>query len=664
MASAWLPPQEPWSPTIEGSFARTSVAKRWPSILTSAIDALYQASFALSYSSDRQMAEAKINESKEIVEKLSKLKHDMGRDKPLELIGDDGGDSTEEYDAVVKENGWTWFTAPWLFCECYLYRLVRSIFARSSHWQQYDPFSTQKIAAFRSSASAVASLSDAVEPLIRKAEMGAQQRLGVTTKDDKQDVKAINDGLFVLFREIAQTSLWGNATDLSLLTHLKHEDLQELQAGGLGAEAQAKRERFILSGLDGLRSAWDAILQQQTNAKDGGQSHVDIILDNSGFELFTDLILADFLVSSGMTEQVIFHPKDMPWFVSDVTPHDFFFTLEALQSADFFNKSHHSGQGSQADVPIPPRTSRSSSRQRAMVADLYHFEGERRDMSPAGSRILRMESVREEGGTTDKEAYGSRTLQRRDTDQDASATVGRAEEAENATLGERGRPGRQTVGSRSLQLDPSFFQNARSRTVSPSRSSVMDAANMHSFGSALDGSGDRRDVSHSSIDEEEHRGRSTVNENTTAAQRLSTRWANYIAAGKFALSMPANTPLGGSKSIHQSSQGDFWTSYHNYPSMSKVAPHLHGALAQSLLVISKGDLNFRKWTSDAQWPFHTPFADTLGPAKGTMNLLVLRTNKADVCVGVPKDRLATLDAEDPEWRTNGKYALVEFVAKT
>jgi hypothetical protein len=47
-----------------------------------------------------------------------------------------------------------------------------------------------------------------------------------------------------------------------------------------------------------------------------------------------------------------------------------------------------------------------------------------------------------------------------------------------------------------------------------------------------------------------------------------------------------------------------------------------------------------------------------------MNLLVLRTNKADVCVGVPKDRLATLDAEDPEWRTNGKYALVEFVAKT
>jgi hypothetical protein len=112
MASAWLPPVPPWSPTDKSSFAYQSVAQRWPTIITSAIDALYQASYALSYSSDRSIAEEKSAEAKVIIERLSKLKHDMGRDKPLETIGQDGGDDTKEYDQVIRSNQYTWFTAP------------------------------------------------------------------------------------------------------------------------------------------------------------------------------------------------------------------------------------------------------------------------------------------------------------------------------------------------------------------------------------------------------------------------------------------------------------------------------------------------------------------------------------------------------------------------
>lgn len=655
MASAWLPPVEPCSPADKQSFAYKSVSQRWPTIITSAIDALYQASYALSYSSDRQLAEAKIQESKEIVERMSKLKHDMGRDRPLEQIGDDGGDPTDEYDQVIQQNGWTWFSAPWLFAECYLYRLLRSFFARSQHWKQYDPFSTQKVGAFRSSASAISQLSDAVEQLIKKAEAGAQQRM-------TGDVDTVDEGLKVVFRELVQTSLWGNATDLSLLTHLTHADLQQLQAGGLGAEAQSKREKFILSGLDGISMAWDTLVAQtEANIAGAGQSRIDIILDNSGFELFTDLLLADFLLSSGMTDQVVFHPKDMPWFVSDVTPSDFLFTLEALQSADFFSKA----QNSENSTALPPRTSRSSSRQREMVADMQHFECERRDMSPAGSRILRMAAVPEEGTTSgvaqgakiDEHAYGSRSLQRRDT---SESSRGRVEEAEDAALGSRGRPrAGPAAGSRSLQLDPSFFQNARSRTVSPSRSYVMDSSSMQSFSSILRNG---EQASKQNQDgQEERRGRSALSDHTSSTQRLATRWTSYMASGKFALAIPPDTPLGGSPELRNAGQGDFWTSYHNYPSMSRVAPQLHASLAASRLVISKGDLNYRKWCSDARWPSETPFADVLGPSKGTMNLLVLRTNKADVCVGVPKDRLATLDKEDPGWRVNGKFAVVEFV---
>lgn len=47
----------------------------------------------------------------------------------------------------------SWATGPWLFNECYLYRLLRTFFATTSHWTHFDPFRAQKIATFASSAA-------------------------------------------------------------------------------------------------------------------------------------------------------------------------------------------------------------------------------------------------------------------------------------------------------------------------------------------------------------------------------------------------------------------------------------------------------------------------------------------------------------------------------
>lgn len=421
-----------------------------------------------------------------------------------------------------------------LFAECYLYRLLRSFFARSVFWKHYDPFSTQKVRAFRSSAAAIDQLSTAVEELIKKAESAAKNRS-----------KASLDGLQAIFTELVQTSLWGNATDLSLLTHLTHADIQQLQAAGVGAESQANRQRFILSGIKGIDSAWKTIVQAASSA----DSRIDIILDNSGFELFTDLLLADFLLASGLVSKICFHPKDMPWFVSDVTPSDFHFTIEALQSGTFFE-----------------------------------------------------ESAKEEHQTT------------------SSGT-----------------------SYESSQLDRSYFVDARNRSASPSASFVVDSSSVFALEtSEVDKS--------SSIP-------------ATATQRMACRWAHHLESGSFELSIPRSIPLGGLPSLHRSSQADFWTSYHNYPSIPLAAPTLYKSLQESTLILSKGDLNYRKWCSDARWSFSEPFENVLGPLKGSLNLLVLRTNKADVCVGVPKDRLATLEGEDKNWRTNGKYAMIEFVSK-
>lgn len=53
-------------------------------------------------------------------------------------------------------------------------------------------------------------------------------------------------------------------------------------------------------------------------------------MDNAGYELFTDLCLADYLVTYKFVNIVRFHGKAIPWFVSDVTEQDFISTIEYI----------------------------------------------------------------------------------------------------------------------------------------------------------------------------------------------------------------------------------------------------------------------------------------------------------------------------------------------
>lgn len=122
--------------------------------------------------------------------------------------------------------------------------------------------------------------------------------------------------------EMCEICLWGNATDLSLLTNLTYEDIQKLQ----GSEARKNAEKNIL--INGLPAAYDVLKKAKAEGK--AERRVDIVLDNAGFELFVDLILAGYLLSSGLATLVVLHPKDIPWFVSDVLPSDFSELLNAL----------------------------------------------------------------------------------------------------------------------------------------------------------------------------------------------------------------------------------------------------------------------------------------------------------------------------------------------
>ncbi|EPQ27316.1 uncharacterized protein PFL1_05238 [Pseudozyma flocculosa PF-1] len=620
---SWSPPVPPSSAKDKDSFAYESTVKRWPAILTQVIDSIYAANHALSYSRTDQSA--KIAEGKEIIEKIAALKHDMSRDRPLEPINvdpnnpdeRDDGPPTDLFDKTIQTNGWTWFAAPWLFAECYLYRLLRTFFARSQHWQRYDPFSKSKLHTFKSSGTAISALANTIEGLVNKAASA------------EKGPESTPEGREILFHEMAQMSLWGNATDLSLLTSLSYADLQALQT--TGKEQQEARAKFILA--NDLDQAWRRI-----SSLNGGR--VDIVLDNSGFELVSDMIFADWLLSTPHVDEVVFHPKNMPWFVSDVTPPDFRHTIESLLEPSFFAK--------QDDAAAVDRH-RSMSRTRDLQADASKFSynpnsaagAEGVAAHPAGSRQLKMAGSEDRGRSP--HPAGSRSLQAREGSVDPN-----------------GR-GRTPAGSRSFQMDPAYFRNARSQTISPSRSYVMDSSLFSSLSihDEVAGDGDGGD------DERHARGRSTtVKDETpssqTPVQAMVRRWMRYLEQGSFKLSVPLDTPLG---SDTGASNG-FWTQPVGYANMAEVAPALHAELrAKSDLVIFKGDLNYRKLTGDALWPATTPFREALGPLAGTIEVLALRTNKADVCVGLAEGQEDEVRKQDANWRINGKWAVVQYCPK-
>ncbi|MGH3978073.1 MAG: ARMT1-like domain-containing protein [Pseudonocardiaceae bacterium] len=78
------------------------------------------------------------------------------------------------------------------------------------------------------------------------------------------------------------------------------------------------------------------------------------------------------------------------------------------------------------------------------------------------------------------------------------------------------------------------------------------------------------------------------------------------------------------------------------------------------LTILKGDLNYRRVFGDRHWQATTAAAQVGGYFPG--RFAVLRTLKSDVVVGIPKPRLDELDAGQPQWRTSGTHAMVQFVA--
>ncbi|KAI8323046.1 DUF89-domain-containing protein [Martensiomyces pterosporus] len=306
--ASFAPNKTPFPPLTaakDGSnFTYESLHDRVPHILTDVINSFYTAI----QDCDGPDKDAAVAEGKEITSALSKLKHEMVTDKPFAPLAEDGVGDVEVWNHWLKTffpEG-SWYSTPFLTWEPYMYRRIAAVFKRSRHWNKFDFFVGKKEATFKASKVAVAKLCKRVDMLTREnlADIGNETKLHLA------------------FVELLQASLWGNQTDLSMFPDLNSEAIEEMQARITSGENSSK----IVS--NDSEKIWGIVRQLK-----GGR--IDIVLDNSGFELLQDVLLAHWLVSVGYASQVVFHPKRIPWYVSDVTNDDFHWLVNSMQNPQF-----------------------------------------------------------------------------------------------------------------------------------------------------------------------------------------------------------------------------------------------------------------------------------------------------------------------------------------
>ena len=197
------------------------------------------------------------------------------------------------------EKGDTWLSAPWLVTEFYVYRrLIQAIgfWDEGTVGYRYDPFDKQKRAGLVSSVASA-------EPMLAKVPTLPATQEGITLA--------------------SAFALWGNKMDLSLWP----ADATASNVDVFSAILASAAENLLHDDSTALAQHCDKL-----RTKGGG--NVDIIVDNAGFELVTDLALAQHLVESGIAKVVTFQLKSHPTFVSDALEKDLVETVDYYASLD------------------------------------------------------------------------------------------------------------------------------------------------------------------------------------------------------------------------------------------------------------------------------------------------------------------------------------------
>jgi len=294
----------PLTAKYKQGFAFKTIGHRLPVILTKAIDQLYRDKNDIA----QRFGEEAREEVKTIVGSLAKLKNEMQTNKPLSRIGCPQWDNYLEIIAKTyfggKVDGVRWYFVPWMYAECYMYERVHQAFMRTQLLKTLDVFQKQKEEGWFASEDAAVGL-------------------GEFLKNSQSNEENAMDALFL--EVMLEISLWGNRCDMSL----SGGELSTQSGNILDQLAQLKDSILC----DDALKFWTCLQDKKTAANSKDTISLAFIVDNAGFELFTDLCFADALMSNKV-DRIDFHVKVIPWFVSDALAKDVTWLLETMASAE------------------------------------------------------------------------------------------------------------------------------------------------------------------------------------------------------------------------------------------------------------------------------------------------------------------------------------------
>jgi hypothetical protein len=273
------PLPEPLSGSDTGSFAHSTVTRRFPKIARETMQ-------------DNEF-------SREVNQQLEQLMDDIPY-KPLRELNDPGAPDIKSWgDNLQPFIGKNWLEVPWFVAEMYFYRRILEAigFHQPGAFQGYDPFHLQKKRVLEAASSSTTNLAALLDKSLSEGQTGS-----TNWRADLQQLLVLN--------------VWGNQADLSMWS--AGEERPEHKASG-------DQQTHLL-----VNDAGQVAELLSTGA--GQLGLVDFILDNYGPELIHDIGLADFLLTMDLAGAVRFHAKPAPHYVSDAMIVDVHSTLEFLAS--------------------------------------------------------------------------------------------------------------------------------------------------------------------------------------------------------------------------------------------------------------------------------------------------------------------------------------------
>jgi len=239
-----------------------------------------------------------------------------GKIRPIEIS--DQSVRRQWADYIQPYQGQDWLEASWFFVEQYFYiRILEATgYFDSGDGYRRDPFTHQKHLGLESTRSDISTLTD--------------QTTTALTEPPETYLDSLS--------RLLLADLWGNQNDLSLWP-VQEDSTGQGHSGGSAVSGAKKTPKQAGSETE-IWAAGDHLLvddrpnllhflsdQRKTPVR------VDIVLDNAGYELVTDLALADFLLTNQTANEIILHGKSQPVFVSDAVDYDIHQTLDFLTFA-------------------------------------------------------------------------------------------------------------------------------------------------------------------------------------------------------------------------------------------------------------------------------------------------------------------------------------------